>query len=155
LLSKELATIHLQVPIQYNIEDFRLKEYDKTALAKILDELEFKTLKTKLIGLTEEEKQQQKSAKKQAATPQLDLFGATTQGEKSNPNAEKTEVIPTELQNIRTKLHHYHIVDTPLLRQKLIEFLHLQKAFCFDTETTSLDHLQAELVGIFFCLLSQ
>lgn len=150
LLSKELATIHLQVPIQYNIEDFRLKEYDKTALAKILDELEFKTLKTKLIGLTEEEKQQQKSAKKQAATPQLDLFGATTQGEKSNPNAEKTEVIPTELQNIRTKLHHYHIVDTPLLRQKLIEFLHLQKAFCFDTETTSLDHLQAELVGISF-----
>lgn len=150
LLSKKLATIHLQVPIQYNIEDFRLKEYDKATLAKILDELEFKTLKTKLIGLTEAEKQKQKSAKKQTPTPQLGLFAATTQGEKSSPNVEDTEAIPTKLQNIRTQLHHYHIIDTPLLRQKLIEFLHLQKAFCFDTETTSLNHLQAELVGISF-----
>ncbi len=150
LLSKKLATIHLQVPIQYNIEDFRLKEYDKPALAKILDELEFKTLKTKLIGLNQEEKQQQKSAKKQTATTQLNLFGTTTQDKKNNQNPENTEVFPTELQNIRTKLHHYHIVDTPPLRQKLIEFLFLQKSFCFDTETTSLDHLQAELVGIAF-----
>ncbi len=150
LLSKELATIHLQVPIQYNIEEFRLKEYDKAALAKILDELEFKTLKTKLIGLTEEEKQKQKSAKKQTATPQLDLFGATPQSEKNNQNAENTETAPTEQKNIRTQLHHYHLIDTPLLRQKLIEFLRMQKALCFDTETTSLDHLQAELVGISF-----
>ncbi|MCS6795193.1 MAG: DNA polymerase I [Raineya sp.] len=148
LLSKELVTIHLQVPISYNVEDFRLKEYDKPALAKLLDELEFKTLKTKLIGLTEEEKQQQKSAKKQHATAQLELFG-NTQTEKPI-QFFKDETSSNEVKNIRNTLHHYHIIDTPALRKQLIDFLRLQKAFCFDTETTSLDHLQAELVGIAF-----
>jgi len=63
LLSKKLATIHLEVPIPYQLEDFKISEYNKAELAQLLDELEFKVLKIKLVGLSEEEKKAQKKAK--------------------------------------------------------------------------------------------
>lgn len=142
LLSKQLITIHCQVPIEYHIEDFRLKEYNKPQLAKILDELEFKTLKARLIGTSEQEKRPTKVGT--STNTQLDLFQAVS------PANNNSEITTTPLKNVRTQLHHYHLIDSKELRQKLIELLLLQKAFCFDTETTSIDHLQAELVGIAF-----
>ncbi|MFN3315758.1 MAG: 5'-3' exonuclease H3TH domain-containing protein, partial [Raineya sp.] len=157
LLSKELATIHLQVPIAYKIEDFELKEFNKTELAKIFDELEFKTLKTKLIGLSEEEKQAQKAKKKQE-NQQLDLFGnaVATKTDTSEENQESQENQEEKrFATLADTPHLYHVISTPETRKLLIEFLEKQNAFCFDTETTNLDALQAELVGISFAYLPQ
>lgn len=151
LLSKQLATIHLQVPIEYNLDDFKLKDYNKTELAKIFDELEFKTLKTKLIGISEEEKQAQKAKKKQESQ-QLDLFG-NTKTNKQEKESSKEEKQEKHLSTIADTPHQYHIIDTPETRKLLIEFLEKQNSFCFDTETTHLDPLQAQLVGISFAYL--
>lgn len=154
LLSKQLATIHLQVPIEYNIDDFELKDYNKTELTKILDELEFKTLKTKLIGLSEEEKQAQKAKKKQE-NQQLDLFGNVVASQvaenEKNENEENNET--KRFATLADTPHQYHIINTPETRSLLIDFLQKQISFCFDTETTHLDALQAQLVGIAFAYL--
>jgi DNA polymerase-1 len=154
LLSKQLATIHLQVPIRYNIDDFQLKEYNKAELAKIFDELEFKTLKTKLIGLSEEEKQAQKAKKKQE-NQQLDLFGnaIASQAEKEENPKEEDLREEKRFATIATRPHLYHIISTAESQKLLIDFLKKQDAFCFDTETTNLDALQAQLVGISFAYL--
>jgi len=154
LLSKQLATIHLQVPIRYNIDDFQLKEYNKAELAKIFDELEFKTLKTKLIGLSEEEKQAQKAKKKQE-NQQLDLFGnaIASQAEKEENPKEEDVREEKRFATIATTPHLYHIISTAESQKLLIDFLKKQDAFCFDTETTNLDALQAQLVGISFAYL--
>ena len=154
LLSKQLATIHLQVPIAYNLEDFALKDYNKVELGKILDELEFKTLKTKLIGLSEEEKQAQKSKKKQE-NQQLDLFGNAVSSKSEEVESPDNEEIQEEKRfaTIADTPHQYHIIDTPEARKLLIEFLEKQNSFCFDTETTNLDALQAQIVGISFAYL--
>lgn len=157
LLSKKLATIHLQVPINYKIDDFELKEYNKTELAKIFDELEFKTLKTKLLGLSAEEKEAQK-AKRNQNNQQLNLFGNAISQKNTEIRTEKTE---NKEQNEETKKmatlattpHLYHIIDTAENRKLLIDFLKKQNTFCFDTETTHLDALQAQLVGISFAYL--
>ncbi|GAB4130573.1 MAG: DNA polymerase I [Raineya sp.] len=154
LISKQLATIHLEVPISYNIDDFVLREYDKTELGKILDELEFKTLKTKLIGLSDEDKQAQKIKRKQA-NEQLDLFGnavANKTEEVANPEDE-TKQEDKRFATLADTPHLYYVIDTSETRLLLIDFLQKQPSFCFDTETTHLDALQAQLVGISFAYL--
>jgi len=154
ILSKQLATIHLQVPIEYDVEKFKISEYNKTELSKILDELEFKTLKTKLIGLSEEEKQAQKTAKKQSQL-QLDLFSSNTPAQEEESETDETfEEGEKRFQTIADTVHQYHIVDKEEDRRHLIQLLSIQKAFCFDTETTSLDTLKAELVGMSFAYIA-
>ena len=154
ILSKQLATIHLQVPIEYNIEEFALKEYNKAELGKIFDELEFKTLKTKLIGLSEEEKQAQKTKKKQE-NQQLDLFGNVVTSQNETVETEENEENKEEKRfaTLADTPHQYHIIQTAETRKLLIAFLEKQNSFCFDTETTNLDALQAEIVGISFAYL--
>ncbi|MDX1903152.1 MAG: DNA polymerase I [Thermonemataceae bacterium] len=151
LLSKNLASIHLEVPIAYDIENFKISAYNKTELAKILDELEFKTLKTKLIGLSEEEKQAQKKTK---AEQQLSLFAQQEVLHTEDTEEEYGEE-NKEFYDIKNSFHLYHVLDTPALRKDLIEILKLQEAFCLDTETTSLNALEAELVGISIAYLAK
>jgi DNA polymerase-1 len=66
---------------------------------------------------------------------------------------EEVEEAPAEKRNIENSPHHYHLIDTPELRKELIEYLKLQDEFCFDTETTSVEPTDAELVGMAFCYL--
>lgn len=150
LLSKELATILCEVPIEFHEESLRLSEVNKDLLSPLLDELEFRTLRKRLLGEDSEPvaKEETVSAKasKAAAAGQMDLFGGLV----SEKPLAVTETTLESKQNIFSTIHQYHAVDTPELRQNLVHFLSLQEAICFDTETTSVDAVEAELVGLAF-----
>ncbi|MGX7690277.1 DNA polymerase I [Flectobacillus roseus] len=150
LLSKELATILCEVPIEFHEESLRISEVNKEVLSPLLDELEFRTLRKRLLGEESEPvaKEETVSAKasKAAAAGQMDLFGGLV----SEKPLAVTETTLESKQNIYSTIHQYHAVDTPALRQNLVHFLSLQEAICFDTETTSVDAVEAELVGLAF-----
>jgi DNA polymerase I len=160
ILSKHLATIDINVPIEFHEEDLRMCEPDKEMLSALLDELEFRTLRKRLLG----------EADTPTSTPpppkvdkkgQLNLFGDSTPApETSTPNQPPiatpapsslpTPDVLTERRTVANSLHRYHLVDTPELRESLAYYLGLQDAFCFDTETTSVDAIDADLVGLSF-----
>lgn len=163
ILSKRLATIDINVPIEHTIDDFLVKDFDKEKLTQLFEELEFSTLRKKILGETQEEKQAKKTFKtlqnntQTNENAQLNMFG-NSQSEQLNTykkNAEdynfQDDTEPsytTNLRNISNTLHKYSLIDTPALRRQLVGFLKLQKEFCFDTETTSLNVMQAEIVGL-------
>jgi DNA polymerase-1 len=146
ILSKELATIHTEVPIQFKLEDSYYQGPDSVALRAIFQELEFNALTRRVLG---EGSQSSRSPSRSNSSTQTSLFDASAA---TQTEAESVYVYqdPVSLSNIYTTKHQYHLIDTPALRKQLIEYLKLQDAFCFDTETTSLDPYQAELVGISF-----
>ena len=162
ILSKELATIMLSVPVDFHEESLRLTEVDKELLSPLLDELEFRTLRRRMLGeevsseqLSISSKQVSTNAKKNViSSGQMDMFGSLAPEKQldvfnTNDNAfeSNTDLLKS---NIYTKVHQYHLINTPELRQSLIHFLSLQDAICFDTETTSVDAVEAELVGMSF-----
>lgn len=142
ILSKELATIHTEVPIQFDAEESRYQGPDPVALKEIFQELEFNSLTRRLLG------EDNYNTKRTPGT-QANLFDFTPTVQST---AETTSVYldPAPFRNIYTTKHQYYLIDTPSLRQDLINYLKLQDTFCFDTETTSLDPYQAQLVGISF-----
>lgn len=154
VLSKQLATIDINVPIAFEEEDLRMCEPNRELLSSLLDELEFKTLKKRLLGETEAPVAIPAANK----TGQLNLFGeAPTAAPSVSKPSEVTSVstgVESETSNERrtvaTTAHRYHLVNTPELRQSLAYYLSLQESFCFDTETTSVDAIDAELVGLAF-----
>lgn len=155
VLSKQLATIDINVPIAFEEEDLRMCEPNRELLSSLLDELEFKTLKKRLLGETEAPVAIPAANK----TGQLNLFGEapTAAPSVSKPTEPASAGIPTttpetssERRTVATTAHRYHLVNTPELRQSLAYYLSLQESFCFDTETTSVDAVDAELVGFAF-----
>ena len=142
ILSKELATIHTEVPIQFDAEESRYQGPDPVALKEIFQELEFNSLTRRLLG-------EDNYNIKRAPGTQANLFDFTPTVQST---AETASVYPdpAPFRNIYTTKHQYYLIDTPSLRQNLINYLKLQDTFCFDTETTSLDPYQAQLVGISF-----
>ena len=128
LLSKELVTIHLNVPLDFELNDLAVKERDEQKLKTLFAELEFSTLGKRLFGNDFNIDQQQ-----------ISLFGDETAV--AGVSAHKT---------IADVEHTYHLVDTPEKRAALIEKLAQQKAFCFDTETTGLNPRTCEMLGIAF-----
>ena len=149
ILSKQLATIILDVPVQFNAKDYQLSEPDTKAVSSLFDELEFRRITEnfkKIFSLSEETTTPKETApnKVQQQGQQFDLFAAPGSGNTSDSQA-------TGRQDLTTKKHWYQTVNSPLSRKLLLQNLLQQKSVCFDTETTSLDALQAELVGIAFC----
>ena len=149
ILSKQLATIILDVPVQFNAKDYQLSEPDTKAVSSLFDELEFRRITEnfkKIFSLSEETTTPKETApnKLQQQGQQFDLFAAPGSGNTSESQA-------TGRQDLTTKKHWYQTVNSPLSRKLLLQNLLQQKSVCFDTETTSLDALQAELVGIAFC----
>ncbi|MFN4146683.1 MAG: DNA polymerase I [Runella sp.] len=148
ILSKQLATIDTNVPIDFDEQGLRMCEPDREALSVLLDELEFRTLRKRLLGENETTAVVAATADKKG---QLNLFGetpTTIQTTESTPPI--SSVISNEKRSIANTLHRYHLIDTPALRHSLAYYLSLQESFCFDTETTSLDTFDAELVGLAF-----
>jgi len=157
ILSKHLATIDINVPITFDEADLILCDVNKEQLSPLLDELEFRTLKRKLLGETDAEPSP--SSVKAAKSGQLDLFSAGNTTKVEAPKAQVVGVIKINVPNdsergqtlnVFSVVHHYHKVDTPELRKSLAFYLSQQDEFCFDTETTSLESLDAELVGLAF-----
>ena len=149
LLSKTLATILLDVPVTFDAKDYALSPPDFAAVEKTFDELEFRRMKENLLKLfnqnTENTPPAAPPAKYTSLPPtggQMDLFSAGS-GEVSSPSF-------SEKKTLANTPHHYQCLDTPLGIEMLCQKLLRQKMVCFDTETTSLNALQAELVGIAF-----
>lgn len=137
LLSKELATINTNVPVEFNAKRFEIEPINKEEVAEIFKELEFRTLAKQILG-----------ADSISEGVQQSLFGTTPiQIEKQQEIASNYTVAD---QNIENLSHHYELVDTPEKRKKLISELQKQKEISFDTETTGIDPHTAELVGLAF-----
>lgn len=163
LLSKELATIMLSVPVDFHEESLRLSEVNKELLSALLDELEFRTLRRRMLGeegsneqSTVNNNQKTESRKSKVTTGQMDMFSSLAPEKQldifssSSDNDTFDTTIQLQKSNIHTTVHQYHLINTPELRQSLIHFLSLQDAICFDTETTNIDAVEAELVGMSF-----
>jgi len=138
LLSKKLATIILDVPVEYDFDDLKVEEPDEAKITELFAELEFRNLAQRVLG-----KEIQIQPAKVAVGDQMDLFGNVAEQED-----EAVEEAPMELKNIENTTHNYQFVDTAVKREALIEQLKKENSFCFDTETTGLNPLTAEIVGL-------
>ena len=151
ILSKELATIKIDVPIAFNEEDLRYDGFDEEKLRAIFNELEFRTLSNRIF------KDEGKKAVIQK-NEQLGLFGeAPSSSPASEIEFEEESVntsAPVVPDTIHSNLHHYHKIKGKDAIEELMEYLMVQKVVCFDTETTALNAMEAELVGISFAYLS-
>ncbi len=141
-LSKELATIHTDVPLNFDLTTSRYKGPDTSALQAIFQELEFNSLARRVLGTGKN------NTASTSPLPQLPL--AEPAPTPSPTELDSTPVNPSPYVTLHTTPHQYHVMDTPALRAQLIHYLQLQSAFCIDTETTSLNIQQAQLVGIAF-----
>lgn len=132
-LSRELVTIKLDVPIQFVPENYVRKELDAEKLGVLFDDLEFRTLKSRILN--------QKSPEDNSSPVQGNLFS-----DEVTPISyeQKFDTIDTIDKNYK-KLESLEVFDD--FRKKA----YTKKSFCFDTETTSLNPHEAELLGIALC----
>lgn len=143
LMSKMLATIITDVPIEFDEEDLVMEEPNKEALAELFAELEFRTIAKKVLGQEVAIKQALKPATaKSAATGQIDMFAAA--------DATVETIEGSGYKTLANTDHDYQLVDTAEKRKQLIATLSKAETICFDTETTGLDTLTAQLLGIAF-----
>ena len=133
-LSKVLTTIKTDVPLQYDFEQFKIEEPDKEALRQIFTELEFRSFLTKLDG-------PQKSSK--SAPVEFSLFGSESTEDKGNDS----ERLFSRLENLSYK---YKLIENETEAKELADFLLTNEIFSLDTETTSIEALDAKLVGLSF-----
>ena len=133
-LSRELATIIVDAPVDYDLKLAERKPFEKEQLSSIFDALNFKNLRSRILG---EEEKSITSAKGQQGS----LFGAKDQS---------LPVENTSLNNINTQEHAYHLVTGKKEIDSLFDQLEKQEKFCFDTETTGLDIIDSKIVGISF-----
>jgi DNA polymerase-1 len=155
LLSKQLATIMLDVPVTFNAEDFEMSEPDIPKVTEIFQELEFRRLIDNFVKTFSTEvpttNNSTSASAENTATPkekaaagegQFSLFGgdASTSDDTSS----------TERQNIKNTSHLYQSVAPGMATKLFMSNLLKQTSVCFDTETTGLNPLTAELVGIAF-----
>jgi len=154
LLSKKLATIITNVPVEFHEEDFRLKAWDRDKLRSVFSELEFKTLGKRLLG---EEFNPFAATAPQGV--QTDLFGnAVAVKARSSRAAEAIEEVIEEIseavlkvdKNIHNCPHDYMAVEGDEAIKVLVKELMQYEEICFDTETTNVDPNDAEIVGFSF-----
>ena len=160
ILSKELATIMLDVPVDFQEDQFEMSMPDIEATKEIFNELEFRRLTENFIktfsvatnsgDVVNSEKQTITTTKESVSKPkenqngQFDLFATPGSGNIS----EQESLLGYNI--IETSDHFYQHVNTPLSRKLLLKKLQNQTSVCFDTETTGLKALEVELIGISF-----
>ena len=159
ILSKKLATIILDVPVEFHEEDFKLSEWNKEMLSEIFAELEFKTLGKRLLGDSFTIATPSKSVieKEIPQGIQTDLFGNIVEQPEEKKESYKEVVIDDQLtdfvsvdKNINNTPHNYTSVEGEAAIKKLVAELNKHDEICFDTETTGIDANEAELVGLSF-----
>jgi len=132
--SKQLATILLDAPVEFEEENLRLSPPDVNALKKLFEELEFRNFAKRFFSQLSEG-----NGNPGEATLELDF------------PAEEVSAANSSMKDIHNTPHQYFYIDTLEKAKVLAEKLSRQKSFCFDTETTGLDPSSAELVGMSFC----
>ena len=160
VMSKKLATIILNVPVEFHEENFLIKEMNKPALKEIFEELEFKTLGERILGAPPPPQGgslDSAGLKSPKQNQQMDLFGNII------PPSEKEEKIFESSDsenpalggrgaaaNINNTPHEYALVETDAEITDLAKYLSAFDEICFDTETTGIDANAAEIVGMSF-----
>ncbi len=162
ILSKKLATIIVDVPVEFHEEDFKLSEWNKEMLREIFAELEFRTLGKRLLGDRFSIATPSKSVVEKEIPQgiQTDLFGnIIEQPEEKKDTAKNDVVIDDELtsihsvdKNINNTVHDYKSVEGDAAIKKLVAELKKHDEICFDSETTGIDANEAELVGLSFAV---
>jgi DNA polymerase-1 len=149
LLSKRLATINLNVPVELDEAGLEMCAPSKDLLEPLFAELEFRTLGRRVFGddfsITET----------RMVGMQTDLFGAPVAEGRTTMTVELTDIAESPVhaaKNIHNVAHEYHLVNTPAERAELITMLAQQTHICFDTETTGTDANNCELVGLSFAI---
>ncbi len=145
LISKKLATILLDVPVELDEKALEIDDPDRAALEPLFAELEFRTLGKRVFG---EEYNVVESATKNPSG-QMDLFAAAPSEPAVTSAVAPTEPVVAGL-NIQNTPHEYILVDTEEQQRQLAAQLATLSKFCFDTETTSVDALAADIVGFSF-----
>lgn len=144
-LSKKLATINTAVPVDFKAEEFIRKEMNKEAVRDLFAELEFRRLAERWFGKNlpkAEPKEVPKTKNSKEPQGQIDLF--------STPNQEEAILFSSAYDTIETIKPNYTLVDNNQDCQSLLEKMMVLKSVAFDTETSSLKALEAEIVGISF-----
>ena len=149
ILSKHLARIMLEVPVEYEEEKLKATPPNRALLEPLLEELEFRTLRKRILGEDEPVVAKVKTSPKVDAN-QMDMFGSPAPSATATTDSEEEEVITTSYSNLSNTAHQYHLVQGENAIKSLISFLDRQDSFCFDTETTSLVAIEAALVGMSF-----
>ncbi|MCH7656972.1 MAG: DNA polymerase I [Bacteroidetes bacterium] len=135
-MSRRLVKIALDVPVDFDEEAMESREPDKQKLVEIFEELEFKTLLRRMNA------EITKPSEMTSTPAQGLLFPDDVAGNAGTDKSRK---------DINSTPHKYFLIDTPAKQDALISKLIKQKEFCFDTETTGLDTIGDELIGISFC----
>ncbi len=125
ILSKELATIIIDVPVDVTWDDLKLTPRDDEAIKTLFNEFEFRSLTKR-------------------------LFSGEPQKPESPAKEDESPTIFETFKTISDVKHDYQLANTPDLQKKLFTALSKQNSFCFDIETTSLDRFGALLLGIAF-----
>ncbi len=136
-MSKFLATIKTDVPIELNLAELKISEPNEEELGKLLEELEFKSLANKILKKTEK-----------ILIPvngQLDLFA-----EFAHEGSKEPEF--SNLETLKTTPHDYQLIDNEEDLRKLCDFFLTKEILSLDTETTSTNPIDAELVGLSFAV---
>jgi len=163
IISKKLATIIMNVPVEFHEEDFSLKEWNREKLKEVFTELEFKTIGRRILG------EDFAAGPKAPEGVQTDLFGnivETTKPESRNQSDNgKNQGDSVALsartsftggfegvaeKNINNTQHRYDAIEDDKAIKKLVAELKKYDQICFDTETTGIDANDAELVGLSF-----
>ncbi|MCK9424039.1 MAG: DNA polymerase I [Bacteroidales bacterium] len=153
LMSKQLATIILDVPISFDEEKLKMETPDESRLKKLFDELEFRTFGQRVltwISTLENSKVKSQNSKPELKTENNPDNLASSIQHPASGIQHPASSIQHPASSIQTTPHNYHLIDTTGKRNQLIADLKIQSAFCFDTETTGVDPSNAELVGISF-----
>jgi DNA polymerase-1 len=133
-LSRKLATIIVDAPVEYDLLLAERKPILKEQLSSIFDALDFKNLRSRILG-------EEQITSHSYTGQQGSLFEAPVQGQ----NVQNTASV-----NISTQQHAYHLVSGENEIVDMIERLDKLDAFCFDTETTGLDIIDSKIVGLSF-----
>ena len=154
ILSKHLARILCEVPIEYEEEKLKATPPNRALLEPLLDELEFRTLRKRILGEESPAATPEPKMAPKKDSNQMDMFSVSSapqttqnQGSIEESVSESTNFSFNNLQNTK---HQYHLIQGEAAIKSLIGFLARQSSFCFDTETTSLSVVEAELVGMSF-----
>ena len=140
LLSKTLARILLDVPVTFDEKDFELSAPQMDKIEPIFEELEFRTMLSTL---------QKAFGVASAAQPDLFSLAGLTSPVATTPTL--SQVLPTKkLKTIKDVPHQYRLLTTQAEIEALLPELLAQKEVCFDTETTSLNEMEAQIVGLAF-----
>lgn len=147
LISKKLATIILNVPIEFNEQQLLLEDPSKELLEPLFAEMEFRTIGKRVFG-------ESFTVNEGKNTVQQDLFGnaVATASTKEIENQPSLFDTPIDAKNIENTPHDYQLVDTAEKRKELVNLLLQQKRISFDTETTGIDANLVDLVGLSFSI---